>query len=314
MGTSLNSRRAIGSLVGLVVGDALGTTLEFAERDTQPLHTELLGGGPFGLQPGEWTDDTSMALCLADSLLANDGFDPKDAMDRYLRWWRNGENSVSGSCVDIGITTQRALSRYERLRDPFCGDSHPESAGNGSLMRLAPVPIFYCRQRETAKEMAILQSRSTHAAREAMEACEYFTELLVEALNGCSKDDVLRVRRWHGCPAIEDIAKGGWKHKTRDQIQSTGYAIHSLEAAVWCVYKANSFEEALVAAVNLGRDADTVGAITGQLAGALWSYDSIPQRWLQALQWREHIEGLAEKLFVAKQSGCIARTKRRTNR
>lgn len=303
MGTSLNSRRAIGSLVGLAVGDALGTTLEFSERDTQPLHTELLGGGPFGLQPGEWTDDTSMALCLADSLLANDGLDPKDAMDRYLRWWRNGENSVSGRCVDIGITTQRALSRYERLRDPLCGDSHPESAGNGSLMRLAPIPIFYCRQRETAKEMAILQSRSTHAAREAMEACEYFTELLVEALNGCTKDDVLQIRRWHGCPAIEDIAKGGWKHKTRNQIQSTGYVVQSLEAAVWCVYKANSFEEALVAAVNLGRDADTVGAITGQLAGALWSYDSIPQRWLQALQWREHIEGLAEKLLVAQQNG-----------
>ena len=248
---------------------------------------------------GEWTDDTSMALCLADSLVANKGFEPKDVMDRYLGWMRNGENSVSGTCFDIGITTQRALCRYECEGDPFCGDSHPESAGNGSLMRLAPVPIFYCRNLDRAKEVAILQSRSTHAAQEALESCEFFAELLVEAINGFCKQDVLRTRDWHGCPAIADIASGGWKNKTRDQIHSTGYVIHSLEAAIWCVHGANSFEDALVTAVNLGHDADTVGAITGQLAGALWSYDSIPQRWLQVLQWKVHIEKLAGKLFHA---------------
>ncbi len=311
METSLKSRRAIGSLMGLAVGDALGTTLEFTTRDAQPLHTEILGGGAFGLEPGEWTDDTSMALCLADSLLARDGFDPKDVMDRYVRWWRNGENSPSGRCVDIGNTTYDALNRYEQLREPDCGSSDPLSAGNGSLMRLAPVPIFSCRNVEKAKEMAVLQSRTTHAATEAMEACEFFSELLVEAIDGSPKDEVLRTRSWSGRSVIGEIAKGGWKHKSRDQIQSTGYVVHSLEAAIWCVYGASSFEEALVTAVNLGRDADTVGAITGQLAGALWSCDSIPQRWLEVLQWREHIEELAMKLFVAQRNDRTRKTKRR---
>ena len=299
--TALNSRKAVGALVGLAVGDALGTTLEFERRDIHPLHTEILGGGTFQLTRGEWTDDTSMALCLADSLLANDGFEPSDTMNRYIRWMNNGENSVRGKCFDIGCNTRWALRRYEREGDPFCGDSRPESAGNGSLMRLAPVPIFYCRNLNRSKEVAILQSRLTHAADEALEACEFFAELLYESINGFSKQEVLRTRKWHGCPAIADIASGGWKSKTRDQIQSTGYVIHSLEAAVWCVYGANSFEEALIKAVNLADDADTVGAITGQLAGALWSCDSIPKRWLKVLQWKDHIEDLADKLFRAQE-------------
>ena len=291
--------RAVGALVGLAIGDALGTTLEFSKRDVNPSHTEIVGGGPFGLQPGEWTDDTSMALCLVDSLLAKGGFDALDSMDRYLRWWKHGENSSNGTCFDIGNTTSSALSRYEESGDPWSGSTDPATSGNGSLMRLAPVPIFFHRDIDRAKAVAIEQSRTTHASDESKEACEYYCTLIVEAINGVPKDKVLRGREWIASEKIRLIASGDWKEKTRDQIESNGYVVHSLEAALWSIYKTSSFEDAIVTAVNLAGDADTVGAITGQLAGALWSFDSIPSRWLQKLKYRDHIVGRATELFHA---------------
>ena len=299
MSDTSNLSRATGAFVGLAVGDALGTTLEFSGRDQNPLHTEMVGGGPFGLQAGEWTDDTSMALCLADSLLAKGRFDAKDSMDRYVRWWREGENSSNGTCFDIGITISGSLSRYEQSGDPWCGLTDPNTSGNGSLMRLVPIPIFFHHDVEQAKAMAIAQSRTTHASTESIEACEHYCMLIVEAINGDSKDRVLRERTSQASEKIQQIVHGDWKHKTREQIESTGYVVHSLEAALWSVYTSTSFEETLVKAVNLAGDSDTVGAIAGQLAGALWSYEAIPSRWLQLLKRREHIVGLAKKLYFA---------------
>lgn len=292
--------RATGALVGLAVGDALGTTLEFSGRDQNPLHTEIVGGGPFGLQAGEWTDDTSMALCLADSLLANGKFDAQDTMDRFVRWWREGENSSNGTCFDIGITTSDSLSRYEKSGDPWCGLTDPSTSGNGSLMRLAPIPIFFHDDIDQANAMAMAQSRTTHSSDESIQACEYYCTLIVEAINGESKERVLGSRELQAREKIRQIVRGDWKNKTRDQIESTGYVVHSLEAALWSIHTSSSFEEALVKAVNLAGDADTVGAIAGQLAGALWSYDAIPSRWLQALKQREYIVGLAKKLYFAR--------------
>ncbi len=129
--------RALGAWLGLAVGDALGTTLEFSRRDSEPHHTEMIGGGPFRLQPGVWTDDTSMALCLADTLLATGEVDPRDLITRFISWWRDGEYSVTGSCFDIGNTTRAALERFERTGGPLAGNAAAPAAGNGSLMRLA---------------------------------------------------------------------------------------------------------------------------------------------------------------------------------
>ena len=132
-----------GCLLGLAVGDAVGTTLEFKPPGSfKPIH-DMVGGGPFSLKPGEWTDDTSMALCLATSLLEKNGFDPKDQMDRYCRWWKEGYLSSNGRCFDIGNTVSAALALYGRTGDPIAGSTNPQSAGNGSIMRLAPVPMFY---------------------------------------------------------------------------------------------------------------------------------------------------------------------------
>lgn len=291
--------RAVGALVGLAVGDALGTTLEFEERDSVPRVTDLVGGGPFRLAAGQWTDDTSMALCLADSLVeggAERGLDPGDLMRRFVRWWKDGENSATGHCFDIGGTTAAALARFERTGEPLAGSADPRSAGNGSLMRLSPVAVRWWNDLPAARAAARLQSRTTHGAEEAVEACAWFAELLVEAIGGAPADTVLRPRNRSG-GGVAAIAAGSFREKTREEIASSGYVIHTLEAALWAVSRAESFREAVVEAVNLGDDADTVGAVTGQLAGALWGRSGIPGPWLAKLAWRERLEGLAGRLF-----------------
>lgn len=141
-----------GALLGLAAGDALGTTLEFKRSGSFVPIDDMAGGGPFGLPPGHWTDDTSMALCLAESLVERRGFDPVDQLERYLRWYRQGHLSSTGRCFDIGNTTREALHRFESTRQPYCGSTSPSSAGNGSIMRLAPVPLAFSQVPEQAKD------------------------------------------------------------------------------------------------------------------------------------------------------------------
>jgi ADP-ribosyl-[dinitrogen reductase] hydrolase len=259
--------RARGALLGLALGDALGTTLEFEVRDAKPPHSEMTGGGPFGLQPGRWTDDTSMALALADSLIAHPGFDAGDLMRRFVSWNRTGAYSCTGHCFDIGVTTAEALVRFERTGDPFAGSADPMAAGNGSLMRLAPVALRHLHDGDAARRLAVDQSRTTHAAPQAVEACAFFVDLLREAILGRPKMEVLAPRVWDGDPAVRAIAAGAWRGRPRGAIESTGYVIHTLEAALWAVERTESFGEAVVLAVNLGGDADTVGPWPGSLRG-----------------------------------------------
>ncbi len=297
-GNSNTADRCRGALLGLAVGDALGTTLEFSRRDSLPRNVDLVGGGPFHLSPGCWTDDTSMALCLADSLIACRAFDGRDVMERFLRWFHDGENSPTGRCFDIGNATRAALQRYASSGDPIAGDTRPDTAGNGSLMRLAPAVLFAGGEPSLAGELARRQSVLTHGAPEAVEACAYFAQLLSEAITGASCESVLRQRPWASSGGrITEIAEGSWRGLSREEISSSGYVVDTLEAALWCVGRHASFEEAVIEAANLGDDADTVGAVTGQLAGALYGSSAIPQRWLEKLAWRERIEGLADALW-----------------
>ena len=291
--------RAQGALIGLALGDALGTTLEFSTRDSLPPVTDLVGGGPFELAPGQWTDDTSMALCLADSLLQRNALDARDLVERFCRWHEQGYNSVTGECFDIGVTTGEALRSYRTTGEPLSGSTDPRSAGNGSLMRLAPVAIRWWHDRAAAVAAARLQSRTTHGAPQAVEACALFAELLVEALGGAPKERVLQARDWDGDAGVAAVAAGSWRTKTRDDIASSGYVLHTLEAALWCVARSGSVADALVLAANLGHDSDTVGAVTGQLAGALWGLSRAPVAWLDKLAWRQHLEALAARLFEA---------------
>lgn len=297
-------RRIRGALLGLAAGDALGTTLEFRVRgEFEPL-TDMIGGGAFGLRPGQWTDDTSMALCLCESLLEQ-GFDPVDQLRRYVRWWREGHLSSTGTCFDIGTTVRAALARFERTGEPWCGSEDPRAAGNGSLMRLAPVPIFFRGDPRRAVEASGASSRTTHAAREAIDACRYFGGLIVGALAGATKDDLVGGRHapaaglWDEeplAPAIDAIARGSFREKTADEMRGSGYVVHSLEAALWAFHRSHDFASGALFAVNLGEDADTTGAIYGQLAGAYYGEASIPRAWREKLAHRTRLEDFADRL------------------
>ena len=164
-------------------------------------------------------------------------------------------------------------------------------------MRLSPVAIRWWRDRAKAVEAARLQSRTTHGAVQTVEACALFAEILVESIAGHPKESVLRCREWDGDARIAEVAAGSWRMKERDAISSSGYVLHTLEAALWCVGRTESVADALILAVNLGHDADTVGAVTGQLAGALWGMSGAPTAWLDRLAWRDRIESLAADLF-----------------
>ncbi|HSL44056.1 MAG TPA: ADP-ribosylglycohydrolase family protein [Anaerolineales bacterium] len=286
-----------GCLLGLAVGDAVGTTAEFKPRGSFPPVTNMVGGGTFGLKPGQWTDDTSMALCLAVSLVTQKGFDPVDQMNRYLDWYKHGYMSSTGTCFDVGNTVRYAVERYHRTGDPFSGSPSPNAAGNGSLMRLAPVPMYYFPDLEKIVHFAGESSRTTHGALECIESCQLFAEMLFRALSGLSKDEILFNTALNiSTPKINEIAPGSYCQKTIDQIQGTGYVVQSLEAALWCFYKTNTFEDAILQAANLGDDADTTAAICGQIAGAYYGESGIPVQWLDRLFMRVEITGGADKL------------------
>jgi ADP-ribosyl-[dinitrogen reductase] hydrolase len=290
--------RAIGCLLGLAVGDAVGVTVEFQPRGSFPPVTDLTGGGQFNLVPGEWTDDTTMALCLGQSLLGNGTLDQYDFMVRLKDWLEDGENTVRGKCFDIGLTTKAAIERFILDDNPAAGISDAASAGNGSLVRTAPLALFYAGNIDAARFLANKQSRATHAAIECLDACELFTAQLIDALNGADKDQATRPRIMALCPDVLFINGRDWRDKPREAIKSSGYVVDTLEAALWSVWHTDNFRDAVLMATNLGGDADSVAAVAGQLAGALYGASSIPPEWLAKLAWREEIEELASDLFA----------------
>jgi ADP-ribosylglycohydrolase len=300
-----------GALLGLAAGDAVGTTLEFKPPGTFTPITDLVGGGPFALAPGQWTDDTSMALCLAESLIERRTFDAVDQLERYVRWWRQGHLSSTGRCFDIGNTVRDALQRFRDTGAPDSGSTHEHSAGNGSIMRLAPVPLFYARDPALAIWYAGESSRPTHAVPPAVDGCRYLAALILGALQGAGKDELLAPHYspvpggWEAAPltpAIAAVAAGSFKERLPPAIRGTGYVVHSLEAALWAFYRGDSFREGCLLAANLGDDADTTAAVYGQLAGAFYGEDGIPAEWRARLAHRDRIEEYANRLFALAES------------
>jgi ADP-ribosyl-[dinitrogen reductase] hydrolase len=295
-----------GAMVGLAAGDALGAAIEFRPPGTFKPVEDMTGGGPFKLEPGQWTDDTSMALCLAASLVECGGFDPADQMDRYLRWLRDGYMSSTGRCFDVGHTIRAALARYESSRNPFGGKTDQDSAGNGSIMRLAPVPLFFSRDPTRAIQMAADSSRTTHAAVEAVDGCRFLAALIVGALQGESKETLLAPGfspvpgLWEHSPLsdrIGEVAAGSYRSKQAEEIEASGYVVDTLEAALWALDRATGFRHGMLLAVNLGDDADTTGAVYGQLAGAIYGRKAIPPHWRGQVAMRETILSLSDSLY-----------------
>jgi len=309
MSDTISARdRYRGALLGLAVGDALGTTVEFASPGSFEPATDMVGGGPFGLPAGAWTDDTSMALCLAESLVELQAFDPEDQLRRYVRWYREGYLSSTGSCFDIGVSTRRALERFERTGESYPGDADPNAAGNGGLMRLAPVPLAYVGDLERAVTRAAESTRTTHGGPQAVDASRCYAALIVGAIQGASKDDLVGDAAevpvggdLH--PEVHDVVAGSYRRRQPPEIKGKGYVVPALEAALWALHSTTGFEDGVLAAVNLGDDADTTAAIYGQLAGALMGVDAIPNRWRDQLVMGDRITELADGLLALSQGG-----------
>jgi len=299
------SARFRGALLGMAVGDAVGTTLEFkAPGSFEPVE-DMVGGGPFSLEPGQWTDDTSMALCIAESIVETGGFDPVDQLERYWRWRREGHLSSTGTCFDIGFTIRAALDRFEESHQPWCGSTDENTAGNGSIMRLAPVPMAWHRDPEMAIHLAGESSRTTHQHPAAIDGCRYLAALIIGALQGRLKDELLGDRfsplpglwdRHPLEPRIAAVAHGSFEHMHPPDIRGTGFVVDSLEAALWAFHNAGNFREGCLMAANLGDDADTTAAVYGQIAGAFWGADDVPAEWLERLALSDLIHGLIERL------------------
>ncbi len=294
-------QRFRGCLLGLAVGDAVGTTVEFQRRGSFPPVTDMVGGGPFHLLPGQWTDDTSMALCLGTSLVERKTFDAVDQMNRYCQWREQGYLSSTGTCFDIGITVSQALTEYQISGNPFSGSTNPRSAGNGCLMRLAPIPMFYFPEVDRILHFSGESSRTTHGAVECIEASRLFGEILFRTLSGANKIEILLKHNLETIlsPTIQAIARGEYQNKSVDEIRGTGYVVDSLEAALWCFWTTETYEQAILAATNLGDDADTTAAICGQVAGAFYGELAIPTHWLEKLTMRAEITELADRLQFA---------------
>ncbi len=299
-----------GSLLGLAVGDALGAPVEFKPRGSFPSITGFRGGGPFNLNPGDWTDDTSLALCLAESLVERCGFDPRDQAERYVRWWKEGHLSCTGNCFDIGNTTKASLQRFIDTGNPYSGPTNPETGSNGSLMRLAPVPLYFHTNPQEAIEYSGLSSKTTHGALAAIDSCRYLGAVIIGALKGIQKEELFASRYvlvagiWSKTPLTPDVdtvAGGSFKRLEPPVIKALGTAVKTLEAALWAFSKSRSFEEGCLLAVNLGDDSDTVGAVYGQLAGTYDGVDSIPNKWRNELSKVAVLENITEKLFNASQ-------------
>jgi ADP-ribosyl-[dinitrogen reductase] hydrolase len=291
-----------GCLLGLACGDAVGVAVEGQSRASFPTVTTMTGSETLQLKPGEWTDDTSMALCLATSLLDSEGFDPRDQMDKYVAWMTAGYLSSTGECFDIGVTCARAIESYIQTGEPLSGPEDPTTAGNGCIMRLAPVPMYYYPDVEKAIEYSAESSRTTHGARECIDACRLFAAMIVAALDGAGRDEILFGHYYRDKPQgtftgkIELIAHGVYRHKKESEIKGSGYVVESLEAALWCFLHSDSYEDAILKAVNLGLDTDTTAAVCGQLAGAHYGESGIPRQWLDTIVAGEEIGQFADML------------------
>ena len=309
-------KRFLGCLIGLAVGDAYGTTYEFKNRSKMPsaeaLPDELVGGGPFNMNPGEWTDDTSMALCLAESIIEK-SWDTDDQMKKYIKWWQDGYNSVKGECFDIGGATRNALSCYN-MTGEFVKDS--QAAGNGVLMRLAPVPMCCFDGQDSVFVLAnsAFQSSMTHPSSQSIE-CSMLMGAIINKiflgerdkmkilnfntlLDENSKQMYKELYEKYNCHEngrIEQMKEVLYKDSPESLISGDGYCVYTLEAALWAFVSTDSYKEGLKKVVALGDDTDTTGAVYGQIAGAYYGIDGIP--WVSKVSWIEKITKLAEDLY-----------------
>ncbi len=326
--------KILGAVMGLCVGDALGVPVEFMSREAlraDPV-TGMRGHGVHDQPPGTWSDDSSMALCLLDSLAR--GLDYTDVMQRFVSWMYEGEYTPQGELFDIGGITKKALFRFGRGADPLlCGGRAEHDNGNGSLMRVLPL-VFHLHsrfgyplsclagtveKRERAKEefFGIIHNVSslTHAHPRSRIACGMYLCIagaiigdyrpsavgagLYEAKRYYEKregyaEELRHFERMYSGNSVRDFM-----NLPEEEIRSGGYVVDTLEAALWCFLNTNSYESCVLKAVNLGGDTDTTAAVAGGLAGMAYGLNAIPEAWLRQLARRDYIEGLCSAFHVS---------------
>ena len=296
-------------VIGHAIGDALGVPVEFATRaelDKSPV-TDMEGYGTYAVPAGAWSDDTSMALCTIDAL-AKYGLDYNRIMENFGKWYYDGEFTPTGVCFDVGVACSQSINAYYRNGLPAvqCGQKGERSNGNGSLMRIYPIVLYLANKDMSIDEkIEIVHTMSalTHAHTRSKIGCGIYAFVMWELLNNPTMSAVK-----DGLAKAEQFYKGQEElvpysrlfEKTfivtpRSQIKSSGYVVDTLEAVIWCLLTTSSYKDAVLKAVNLGDDTDTVAAITGSLSGLLYGYDAIPQEWKNTLIKRNEIESLCEK-------------------
>ena len=303
-------------IFGVVTGDALGCPVQFESREEVAAHpvTGMRGHGTFNLPAGSWTDDSSLTLALLDSICETGGLDLKHIMGNFVAWLDRGEFTPYGYSYDIGFGTMRAIENYKLVKDPaLCGGRAENYNGNGSLMRIMPACLYCCAKgMEEAEAIPLIDAVSglTHSHIRAKIACGLYWFMIREVLNGTGslaerlqagldrgfayydrnpeiRTEVDHYRRLRDLSAFARVPAA--------EIRSSGYVVDTLEAAVWSLVTTDSFREALLKAVNLGDDTDTVGAIAGGPAALYYGYDAIPPEWISELKRKEWIEELCVK-------------------
>jgi ADP-ribosylglycohydrolase len=292
-----------GALVGLAVGDALAAHTQFRKPGSFPAVGDLLGGGPFDLPRGAWSDDTAMALLLAESLLERDGFDPHDQVQRYVRWQREGYGSATGQCVGISANVARSLATAQYKRQPFAGSHDPEQLDKDPLSRIAPVTMYFFSDVSTAVSKAAESARLTAQAPLVLDCVRLFAAMVHQALSGRDKATVLRPPRdlWdtpNTRPEVRALGDGAYAHRMPPDITGGGGIFQALEAALWAFHRTETFREGALLAANLGRDSDVVAAAYGQLAGAYHGVSAIPGIWRNSLMKQEVVIDCADRLLT----------------
>jgi ADP-ribosyl-[dinitrogen reductase] hydrolase len=294
----LPSDRYVGCLVGLALGDALGAPLEFLSREqiaaTWGEVRDLLGGGWLNVDPGEYTEDTQLAVALGSSIAALGRVDPADIARRFVAW-------LHGEPTDVGKLTRIAL-RYHEQGVPWqevgprvCQELAGRCAGNGSVMRCAPVGLFHALRPDQLVRDSALTSALTHADPQPVWGTIAVNLAIAELVAGRSDNLIPRIAEQIEEPRVRQALLRAPKLARKD-VRSGGYVLETLSAAFWALENHRGFEEVVVAAINLGDDADTVGAVAGALAGAREGIGAIPERWLKQLQHAEPLAELARAL------------------
>jgi ADP-ribosyl-[dinitrogen reductase] hydrolase len=274
--------RFVGALLGLAVGDAVAQATQYRRPGTFTPVGDMIGGGPFDLPRGAWSDDTAMALCLAESLLQRNGFDARDQVQRYRRWQQEGYLSSTGQCLGITANTARSLAMAQWRRVVFPGSHDPEQLDPEPLSRIAPIALYFLSSIDATQTQAADASRTTCQSPSVLEACRLLGRALHAALSGHTKAKIL--------------AEGGVPPASAPPTNNS--AATALATALWALHSTDNFRDAILAAVNVGGNSDVVASVCGQLAGAHYGFSAIPPSWRNGLIHKDLIESYADQLLA----------------